>query len=57
MVEPTARSDGFRTIFQRLRSDTSLQDADYDPPFSDFNVVIDNHGAAVNVTVPKATAM
>jgi acetylornithine deacetylase/succinyl-diaminopimelate desuccinylase-like protein len=33
-----------------------LQDADYDPPFSDFNVVIDNHGAAVNVTVPKATA-
>ena len=32
------------------------QDPDYDPPFSDFNVVIDNHGAAVNVTVPKATA-
>jgi len=36
--------------------DAALQDADYDPPFSDFNVVIDNHGAAVNVTVPKATA-
>jgi acetylornithine deacetylase/succinyl-diaminopimelate desuccinylase-like protein len=45
-----------RAIYQRLRSDPSLQDADYDPPFSDFNVVIDNHGAAVNVTVPKATA-
>ena len=45
-----------KSIFERLRSDTSLQDPDYDPPFSDFNVVIDNHGAAVNVTVPKATA-
>ena len=33
-----------------------MQDADYTPPFSDFNVVIDNHGAAVNVTVPIATA-
>jgi acetylornithine deacetylase/succinyl-diaminopimelate desuccinylase-like protein len=44
-----------QTIFERLRSDTSLQDPEYDPPFSDFNVVIDNHGAAVNVTVPKAT--
>jgi acetylornithine deacetylase/succinyl-diaminopimelate desuccinylase-like protein len=45
-----------KSIFERLRSDTSLQDAEYDPPFSDFNVVIDNHGTAVNVTVPKATA-
>jgi acetylornithine deacetylase/succinyl-diaminopimelate desuccinylase-like protein len=26
------------------------------PPFSDFNVIIENHGAAMNVTVPKATA-
>jgi acetylornithine deacetylase len=43
-------------VFERLRSDASLQDANYDPPFSDFNVVIDNHGAAMNVTVPKATA-
>ena len=33
-----------------------MQDPDYDPPFSDFNLVIDNHGAAVNVTVPVATA-
>ena len=38
-------------VFERLRSD-----ANYDPPFSDFNMVIDNHGAAMNVTVPKATA-
>ena len=45
-----------RTLFQRLRDDPALQDPDYDPPFSDFNLVLDNHGAAVNVTVPKATA-
>ena len=45
-----------KDVFERLRTDTSLQDPEYDPPFSDFNVVIDNHGAAVNVTVPKATA-
>jgi acetylornithine deacetylase len=45
-----------KSVFERLRTDKSLQDADYTPPFSDFNVVIDNHGAAVNVTVPKATA-
>ncbi|MEJ0019075.1 MAG: M20/M25/M40 family metallo-hydrolase [Acetobacteraceae bacterium] len=45
-----------KVVYERLRSDTSLQDAEYDPPFSDFNLVIDNHGAAVNVTVPKATA-
>ncbi|MBS0559771.1 MAG: M20/M25/M40 family metallo-hydrolase [Proteobacteria bacterium] len=43
-------------IFERLRTDPALQDAAYDPPFSDFNMIIDNHGAAVNVTVPKATA-
>ena len=43
-------------IFERLRSDPALQDAAYDPPFSDFNPVLDNHGAAINVTVPKATA-
>ncbi len=44
-----------RTIYERLRSDPDLQDHAYDPPFSDFNPVIDNHGAAVNVTVPRAT--
>jgi acetylornithine deacetylase/succinyl-diaminopimelate desuccinylase-like protein len=45
-----------KAVFERLRSDASLQDPEYDPPFSDFNVIIDNHGAAVNVTVPVATA-
>jgi acetylornithine deacetylase len=45
-----------KSVFERLRTDPTLQDQDYDPPFSDFNVVIDNHGAAMNVTVPKATA-
>jgi acetylornithine deacetylase len=44
------------TIHERLRTDPALQDPAYDPPFSDFNLVLDNHGSAVNVTVPKATA-
>jgi acetylornithine deacetylase len=43
-----------RKIYDRLRTDTALLDAAYDPPFSDFNPVIDNFGAAVNVAVPKA---
>jgi acetylornithine deacetylase len=45
-----------RVISDRLRTDPALQDAAYDPPFSDFNLVIDNHGSAVNVFVPLATA-
>jgi acetylornithine deacetylase len=44
-----------KALCRRLRGDTALHDPDYDPPFSDFNPVIDNFGAAVNVTVPKAT--
>lgn len=44
-----------RELFERLRTDPVLQDTAYEPPFSDFNPVIDNHGAAVNVTVPKAS--
>ncbi len=46
-----------RALFERLRSDPSLQDTAYDPPFSDFNLVVDNHGTAPNVTVPRATAV
>jgi len=46
-----------RAIHDRLRGDAAFQDPDYDPTFSDFNLVIDNHGSAVNVTVPKATAI
>jgi len=45
-----------KTVYERLLTDRSLQDEAYDPPFSDFNVVIDNHGTAINVTVPVATA-
>jgi acetylornithine deacetylase/succinyl-diaminopimelate desuccinylase-like protein len=43
-------------LFDRLRTDMALQDTNYDPPFSDFNPILDNHGAAINMTVPKATA-
>ncbi len=42
-------------LCKRLHAEPALQDAAYDPPFSDFNPVIDNHGAALNVTVPKAS--
>lgn len=45
-----------KAVYDRLLSDPSMQDPEYDPPFSDFNPVIDNHGTAVNVTVPVATA-
>ncbi len=45
-----------KAVFERLRTDTTLQDVEYEPPFSDFNLILDNHGAAMNVTVPKATA-
>jgi acetylornithine deacetylase len=45
-----------RALQQRLVDDTSLHDPAYAPVFSDFNLVLDNHGAAVNVTVPLATA-
>jgi acetylornithine deacetylase/succinyl-diaminopimelate desuccinylase-like protein len=45
-----------KSIHEKLLIDRSLQDDAYDPAFSDFNLVIDNHGTAVNVTVPVATA-
>jgi len=45
-----------KALSERLRTDSTLHDAAYNPPFSDFNLILDNHGAAVNVTVPKATA-
>jgi acetylornithine deacetylase len=45
-----------KALYERLLTDRSLQDDAYDPPFSDFNVIIDNHGTAINVTVPVATA-
>jgi acetylornithine deacetylase len=45
-----------KRIAEWLRADQSLHDPAYTPPFSDFNLILDNHGAAVNVTVPVATA-
>jgi acetylornithine deacetylase len=45
-----------RKVHDELRSNPALQDAAYDPPFSDFNLVLDNHGTAMNVTVAKASA-
>ena len=42
-------------LFDRIRRDPALQDPGYEPPFGDFNPVIDNHGAPINMTVPKAT--
>jgi acetylornithine deacetylase/succinyl-diaminopimelate desuccinylase-like protein len=45
-----------KAVFERLRHDPAFHDAGYDPPFSDFNLIVDNHGTAVNVTVAKATA-
>lgn len=45
-----------RTVFERLRQAPAMQDEKYDPPFSDFNLVLDNHGTANNVTVARATA-
>lgn len=45
-----------QALAERLRTDQAWQDVAYDPPFADFNLVIDNHGAAANVTVPQATA-
>ncbi len=44
-----------KTVFERLLHDPAFHDAAYDPPFSDFNLIVDNHGTAVNVTVAKAT--
>ena len=45
-----------KSVFETLRHDPALHDPAYDPPFSDFNLVLDNHGTAVNVTVAKASA-
>ncbi len=45
-----------KAVFETLRHDPAFHDAAYDPSFSDFNLIIDNHGTAVNVTVARATA-
>ncbi|HEY8611486.1 MAG TPA: M20/M25/M40 family metallo-hydrolase [Roseomonas sp.] len=45
-----------RALHDRLRTEPTWRDPGYDPPFPDFNIVIDNHGTAINVTVARATA-
>jgi len=45
-----------RALHDRLRADPAIRDAAYEPAFPDLNIVIDNHGTAINVTVARATA-
>lgn len=45
-----------RALHFRLREDAGFHDPAYDPPFSDFNLTLDNFGTALNVTVPRAVA-
>jgi acetylornithine deacetylase/succinyl-diaminopimelate desuccinylase-like protein len=44
-----------RRLHLDLRELADLQDAAYDPPWCDLNIVIDNHGAPANLTVGRAT--
>lgn len=45
-----------RALHGRLREEPGFRDDAYDPAFPDLNIVIDNHGTAINVTVARATA-
>ena len=45
-----------RALHERLRTEAAWRDEGYEPPFPDLNIVIDNHGTAINVTVARATA-
>jgi acetylornithine deacetylase len=45
-----------RRLQVMLRENPAWQDDQYDPPFCDLNLIIDNHGTAANVTVGRATA-
>lgn len=44
-----------RELHLTLRRETEHQDSSYSPPWCDLNIVVDNHGAAPNVTVGLAT--
>jgi acetylornithine deacetylase len=44
-----------RELHYTLRRDTRYHDPLYTPPFCDLNLVVDNYGAASNMTVGKAT--
>ena len=42
-------------LYEELVEDEAYWDPDFDPPFPDWNITIDNHGTAANVTVPLST--
>lgn len=44
-----------RDLHLELREKNEHQDPAYQPPWCDLNIVVDNHGAAPNVTVGTAT--
>ena len=42
-------------LYAELVEDEVYWDPSFDPPFPDWNITIDNHGTAANVTVPLST--
>ena len=42
-------------LYEELVEDEAYWDPDFEPPFPDWNITIDNHGTAANVTVPLST--
>ena len=42
-------------LYEELVGDEAYWDPDFEPPFPDWNITIDNHGTAANVTVPLST--
>lgn len=44
-----------RDIYLTLRADPRFQDPSYTPPWCDLNIIVDNHGAATNITPALAT--
>lgn len=44
-----------RALHIKLRTDPRLQDSAYRPTWCDLNIIVDNYGAAPNITVGRAT--
>ena len=42
-------------LYAELVEDEAYWDPSFEPPFPDWNITIDNHGTAANVTVPLST--
>ena len=42
-------------LYEELVEDEAYWDPDFEPPFPDWNITLDNHGTAANVTVPLST--